>query len=703
MRRVLVTALVAAVPLALPLQPLPAQASPADTGCHLDSAGGAIQHVIILQFDNAHFRRDNPNVPSDIEQMPSLYHFLVSNGTVLTNHHTPLIAHTGTDILTSLTGVYPDHHGQAVSNTFLFYDRQGTTHTALTFAYWTDLTKAFDGTNEGKFNLLTAEGKNAPAPWVPFTRAGCNVGGVATANIELERRGNVATVYGAGSPEALEAGDPAQADQTTADFIGIAVHCARGAAMCAAASHGQPDLLPGEPGGYLGFNGLFGHKYVAPRLNPSGPLQDLDGQVITNSSSGTPGFPGFNGMTAAISLSYVAAMQEHGVPVTYAYLSAVHEVSDTGLGPGDPQYEQNLRNYDEAFGKFFNRLAADGITKQNTLLVVAGDENDHFVGAGPLNPGCNGVTVACQYDPNRLGNVEVALDTELGRQGITTSFDVHDDSAPAFYLEGNPAQTDAVTRQFERGIGRIQVTNPLSGNSEPLTNFMADRAELKLMHMVTADPQRTPTFIQFEKPDYHGVISPLDCSDTATVMLCPGVEVWNHGDLHPDINVTWLGLAGPGVRHLGIDPTVWSDHTDIRPTLLSLVGLRDDYQHDGRVLVEVLDRNAVAPTLRGFRETLVPLAQVYKQINAPVAQLAMDTVQVSTRAMESGSPSDDSVYVGLDAQIAAITSRRDAIAAQIAAQLEGAAFGGRPLDVPLATDLIRQAQDLLAQAAALAM
>src|ERR1700682_6436768 len=108
-------------------------------GCQLNSAGGAIKHVIQLQFDNVHFRRDNPNVPSDIEQMPNLYNFLVGNGTVLNNHHTPLISHTGTDILTTLTGVYPDRHGQPVSNTFLFYGPDGTAHTALSFAYWTDL------------------------------------------------------------------------------------------------------------------------------------------------------------------------------------------------------------------------------------------------------------------------------------------------------------------------------------------------------------------------------------------------------------------------------------------------------------------------------------------------------------------------------------------------------------------------------------
>ena len=38
--------------------------SPRDS-CQLQSAGGQIHHVIYIQFDNVHLRRDNPNVPSD--------------------------------------------------------------------------------------------------------------------------------------------------------------------------------------------------------------------------------------------------------------------------------------------------------------------------------------------------------------------------------------------------------------------------------------------------------------------------------------------------------------------------------------------------------------------------------------------------------------------------------------------------------------
>ncbi len=72
-----------------------AQATPAPTsGCQL---GNGVQHVISIVFDNVHFFRDNPNVPSDLEQMPHLLNFLESNGTVYSNSHTPLIAHTADD------------------------------------------------------------------------------------------------------------------------------------------------------------------------------------------------------------------------------------------------------------------------------------------------------------------------------------------------------------------------------------------------------------------------------------------------------------------------------------------------------------------------------------------------------------------------------------------------------------------------------
>src|SRR5436305_786314 len=273
------------------------RAAPATPACNL---GNGIKHVIYVQFDNTHLLRDNPNVPSDLEQMPHLLNFIKSNGTMLSNNHTPLISHTANDILTSLTGVYPNRHGVPVANSFRYFNPNGTSNLGVSFAYWTD--PIYDPTtatpSDTQYNMLTANGQNAPAPWVPYTRAGCNVGQVAMANTVLENIAtDIPTVFGPTSAEAAEvAADPGQA---FADFVGIGVHCPVGSAVCAS-GNAQQDRLPDEPNGYNGFSALFGHKYVAPVISPNGPVTYLDGGVIQD-AHGHVGFPGFDGMAAKVS------------------------------------------------------------------------------------------------------------------------------------------------------------------------------------------------------------------------------------------------------------------------------------------------------------------------------------------------------------------------------------------------------------------
>ena len=155
----------------------------------LQCAGGSgpVKHVIYVQFDNTHLLRDRPGVPSDLEQMPHLLSFMRRNGTLLSNDHTVLISHTANGIVSSLTGVYPDNHGQAVSNSYRYYKPDGTTGTGVSFAYWTDgiFDPATTTPADPSFNMVTAQGRNAPAPWVPYTRAGCDFGAVSTANTAL--------------------------------------------------------------------------------------------------------------------------------------------------------------------------------------------------------------------------------------------------------------------------------------------------------------------------------------------------------------------------------------------------------------------------------------------------------------------------------------------------------------------------------------
>src|SRR5689334_9647785 len=110
------------------------KAAPASTStCNL---GNGVKHVVQLTFDNVHFFRDNPNVPSDLELMPNLLNFFENNGSFLSNNHTPLIAHTADDILTSFTGMYGDRQGMpGMNNAFRTFNPDGTTDPASAFAY----------------------------------------------------------------------------------------------------------------------------------------------------------------------------------------------------------------------------------------------------------------------------------------------------------------------------------------------------------------------------------------------------------------------------------------------------------------------------------------------------------------------------------------------------------------------------------------
>ena len=263
-----------------------------------------------------------------------------------------------------------------ISNSYRAYHADGpggsfnTTDPATAFTYWTapifDTASKPNPAHDTNPNMVYSPVPPAtaatpvtpntvtPAPWAPYTRAGCDWGAVATANVELENTGiDMPTVFGPNSPEVAQLAadsDPFK-DQETADYVGVAVHCAQGSAFCAdarAVKFGQttatpsasPDLLPDEPGGYTGFQGLFGHKYVAPQLgagtpdvahnghqitNAAGNLVDLNGNQINGAFlKNVPGFPGFSSINASQTLAYMADMLESGVPVVNGYISDIH-------------------------------------------------------------------------------------------------------------------------------------------------------------------------------------------------------------------------------------------------------------------------------------------------------------------------------------------------------------------------------------------
>ena len=770
----LVGGVVAAVaaPASAAVRP-PAATGPAATttaGCRL---GNGVKHVVQLTFDNVHFFRDNPNVPSDLQMLPNLLHFFTRNGTLLSNNHTPLIAHTADDILTTLTGLYGDRQGMPIANDYQAYNTDGTTDSASSFAYWTD--PVFDtaskpnpghDTNPNMVYSPTPPATTfpkpkpdtiTPAPWVPYTRAGCDVGAVATANEELENTSvDIPKVFGPHSPEARQLAadkDPFK-DPEVADYNGVAVHCAKGpqAAFCRTAKgvkFGQtkpthtavPDVLPDEPGGYTGFQALFGHRYVAPQLgagtpnlthhgfrstNAAGTLVDLKGNQLNGAFlTNHPGFPGFGSINASQTLAYVADMLEAGVPVVGGYMADIHgnehipglkacTNAPDALGSGSACFIEQAQYYNRAWGIFFKRLAADGITPRNTLFAISSDEGDHQAGANvgravqPTPANCNGATVTgrtvkpatlCSYPPGTFGELDANINGLLARQKHnTTPFSLEEDTAPEFYVAGQPGPGNHAVRTLERDVGSLKTTNPYAlPHRQLLANYLADPAEEAILHMVNADPRRTPTFAMFARPDYFVTPGPAKCKG-ACVTQNTGFA-WDHGDYAAEIDTNYAGFVGPGVAHLGVDGSTasqgpnsagrssgqvtvpeehtkgpWADETDIRPTIMYLAGLHDDYEHDGRVITQILTHPNGALSARG----VTALGECYKQLNSSVGEFGTATLQAATKAIESTSRGDR-IYRTTDKILRGLDIVRDRLAGQIKGELEAAAFRNTPI------------------------
>jgi hypothetical protein len=816
----------------------------ATAGCAL---GNGVQHVVDIFFDNVHYNRDNPNVPSDMEQLPALLNFIEDYGTLNSNEHTPLIAHTADDSLTNYTGLYGDRQGMGIANDYETYNPGNTSvDSAGSFAYWTDPVNdetspptAGHDTSPSMIYSATSpshalpdpNGQNGqtetPAPWVPFTRAGCNVGDVASANMDLESPSpDIAELFGVNSPEqtqylcdigTLTTSPPCTpnhkpdsfADQETNDYVGLSVHCAQGqeAAVCANAeadrgnqttpSHtAVPDLLPTEPGGYNGYTALYGNKYIQPVaggadvndgsattrtlsrasglsflptpssgqdsfpvLDAAGNLTDLFGNEMDGQYVHSAGFPGYGPITAAQSLAYTADLQEAGVPVTYTYISDLHEKkfypsgyqslggtatapscttagassTEAGLAPGDPCYEFNAQQYNDAFKVFFQRLADDGITPANTLFVFAADEGDHFNGANvgraiaptsgnatgttPSCTGTPGVAVdtatsgqtpyQCTYPKGSIGEVDTDIHGLLtAQQGDTGSSFYSEPQGEAVYVTGSSTNT----RQLEHEFAGATIDNPFTGNvNTPITNYLADSQEESILHISTADPERTPTFIDFPESDIYFSSGTSDsCSTGVTAAnansYCTYLDsyyLWNHGYYAPEINTTWAGFVGPGVAHNGLDgflpqdgpssagatsglakpvpenlPGTWIDQSDMRPTLMYLTGLKDDYVEDGRVITEDL---APASTNKALQApNVAALGECYKQLNSSVGTFGSDTLAADTAAIESSSPGD-AAYQTFDAKLAALAAGRNSLAAILKTELWGAEF----LNIPV--------------------
>jgi hypothetical protein len=170
-------------------------------------------------------------------------------------------------------------------------------------------------------------------------------------------------------------------------------------------------------------------------------------------------------------------------------------------------------------------------------------------------------------------------------------------------------------------MASLSAVNPHTGLSESLLGTgmgpdlqgaMVDSAGQKLLHMnTTADPARSPTFTFFGNPNFF-----FESFGSLRPSVFTG-DSWNHGDIQPEIARTFIGMVGPGLSNLGITQpqNFFSDLVDVRPTLMTLTGLTDDYAHDGRTIVEMPNPSVLPVSLGNHRATALRLGQALKQID----------------------------------------------------------------------------------------
>ena len=99
------------------------------------------------------------------------------------------------------------------------------------------------------------------------------------------------------------------------------------------------------------------------------------------------------------------------------------------------------------------------------------------------------------------------------------------------------------------------MTNPhdaFSGvDNEKIVDYQAGALEQRVLHMQTSDPLRTPTYTLFPKPDYFFATTDIG-TPPQHIGINPGFA-YDHGYYSPNIDITWVGIAGKGAAVNGVD------------------------------------------------------------------------------------------------------------------------------------------------------
>ena len=318
-------------------------------------------------------------------------------------------------------------------------------------------------------------------------------------------------------------------------------------------------------------------------------------------------------------------MLESGVPVVNGYIADIHgnehipgavtacNGAPAALGSGHPCYIAQAQYYNPAFGTFFQRLAADGITPaEHAVRAQLGrgrPRGRRQCGPGhPAHPGQlrrrhrqrrhGHPGRACTYPAGSFGELAGNMTGLLATQkNDTTPFSLESDTAPEFYVTGNPGPNAPAGPHAGTGRGRADRGQPLHGH-HPEDHELPGRpgrggdpahgqrrpgqdADVRDVRQagLLPEPRRRPT------------------AAAPCVTVNPGFA-YNHGDYAAEINTNYVGLRRPrrqaprpgrhhGRRRARTRPgrtaarsTVpgsgttgtWVDETDIRPTLMYLTG-----------------------------------------------------------------------------------------------------------------------------------
>src|SRR5439155_1451830 len=153
-----------------------------------------------------------------------------------------------------------------------------------------------------------------------------------------------------------------------------------------------------------------------------------------------------------------------GIGVHCAQNSAICGASTDAQADVLPDEPRGYNGFNALMGaRYVNPVIKPGADMTDLGNHLIKDQNNH-IGF----PGCDGVTVACDYTGKPVGEIYGNLSAMIRTQyGDTTPFTVHSDDAPNVYITGNPSQTNPITRNLEREMAQLHWKNPYTGQDEP--------------------------------------------------------------------------------------------------------------------------------------------------------------------------------------------------------------------------------------------